>query len=113
MSEQENICKQCGGLLRFEWTLVFEQCSPHEVRHEPKSIPDQGLCPGHTHSSLSKEWERLDSEQKYAIGRLRDSIASTIISLTELFERRHPELKLTWNFTLDALIREQEKMQKG
>lgn len=45
---QANICEQCGGMIRIEYTITFEYCTPREMRAEPypHTSPFK-LCPGH------------------------------------------------------------------
>ncbi len=45
--QKGNTCAVCGGLLRMEWTLVFEQMRPHTMRLDPEIVSPQRLCPGH------------------------------------------------------------------
>jgi hypothetical protein len=44
----ENICPQCGGLIRIEYTMGFERCLPVDMRVAPNPLPPGcKLCPGH------------------------------------------------------------------
>lgn len=43
---EDNICPVCGGLKRIGYTVIFEECMPHEIRVED-SRPLRRLCPGH------------------------------------------------------------------
>jgi hypothetical protein len=55
MNADNNICTICGGVLRFEWTIAFEQCRPHAMRYEPALPPPFRLCPGHD-DIRPKQW---------------------------------------------------------
>lgn len=50
MSES-NICPQCGGVIRLEYTITFERCTPKEMRVGPDNLSLNPspfkLCPGH------------------------------------------------------------------
>ncbi len=54
----------------------------------------------------SRDWEKLSKEQQADVQRMRDDTCAYLIADTELFYQDHPELKLLWSFTLDAVIRE-------
>jgi hypothetical protein len=101
----ENICPQCGGLLKIEYIVEFNQCLPHSLRIEPTLPPIVRLCPGHPTMRDMSDWEQLDNEQKNDVSQLRKYITDDFIAATELFYKKHPELQLTWQFTLNALIR--------
>lgn len=99
-----NMCEICGGVLKIEYTMTFEQCRPLSLRVEPTSPPY--LCPGHTvESSNTRDWHKLNVEQQYDVDQLRRQIADYLIEQTKAFYVQHPELRLTWSTTLDALIR--------
>lgn len=104
MSSEENICKQCGGILRVEWTMAFEQGIPRDIRFEPQMLENQRICPGHSMNAHTNAWEQLSADQQCAVGQLRREVADGLISLTETFRKDHPELKLTWSVTVDALL---------
>jgi len=99
-------CKQCGKLLHFDCIVTFEQCSPREIRMEP-FLPQHQFCPGHSTSAGTGDWERLTNEQKDAIDRERSDMRDYFIAITELFYKEHPELQLRWQFTIDAVLREE------
>ncbi len=106
MSEN-NICSVCGGLLIIEYTMVFEQGRPQSMRVEPTPLPTFKFCPGHeVEGSSTRDWEKLNVDQKYDVDLLRMRIRDYMIAQTETFYTQHPELRLTWSMTLDALIRE-------
>lgn len=44
---ENNICQECGGLLRIEYVMGFERCKPRDMRCMPNL--DHHLCPGHDH----------------------------------------------------------------
>jgi hypothetical protein len=45
---KNTICEICGGILRVEYVITFEQCTPREMRVEPSPFPqDARLCAGH------------------------------------------------------------------
>lgn len=51
MSKQkQNICPRCGGVLRVEYTIAFEEGAPREIRVNAHELPTEAawrLCPGH------------------------------------------------------------------
>lgn len=55
--------------------------------------------------AVSRDWEKLSKEQQLDVQALRERINAHQIAETESFYKEHPELQLTWSFTLDALIR--------
>ncbi len=107
MSEESNLCKQCGKLLHFDYIVTFEQGRPHTIRMEPH-VPQHQFCPGHPTSAGTGDWDRLNNEQQGAIDRERSDMRDYFIAITELFYKTHPELRLIWQFTLDAVLREEQ-----
>jgi hypothetical protein len=55
---------------------------------------------------MSGDWEELTKEQQEALDAFRKSIGDVLSINTEAFEKAHPDLRLTYSFTSDALIRE-------
>jgi|SRR6266704_2356979 len=55
--------------------------------------------------AVSRDWEKLSKEQQQDVQNLRDRMGQHLIAEAESFYKQHPELQLTWSFTLDALIR--------
>lgn len=51
------------------------------------------------------DWEKFTKEQQQDIDALRKRIGDHAVLESEAFYQQHPELKLTWQFTLDGLIR--------
>lgn len=51
------------------------------------------------------DWDRLTTEQQNAVNAWRDRVGKMIASEGEAFEALHPELRLTWNFTSEPLLR--------
>lgn len=57
-----NICGQCGGVKRIDWTISFEECQPVEMRFDPASLANYWrLCPGHP-EPVSKHDGQLNEE---------------------------------------------------
>lgn len=52
------------------------------------------------------DWEKLSKEQQESVQRWRDRISAMLITETENFHQECPELRLTWNFISDPLIRD-------
>ena len=101
MSEN-NICSVCGGLLIIEYTMVFEQGRPQSMRVEPTPLPTFKFCPGHeVEGSSTRDWEKLNVDQKYDVDLLRMRIRDYMIAQTEAFYGQHPELRLSWSMTLE------------
>lgn len=55
---------------------------------------------------MSGDWELLTKEQQDDVNAFRERISQHLIAETEAFYKQHPELRLTWGFTSDALVRE-------
>ena len=55
---------------------------------------------------MSEDWEDLTEEQQQALDSFRKTICDVLIQQSEAFYAAYPELRLTWSFTIDALIRE-------
>ena len=55
---------------------------------------------------MSGDWHELTTEQQEALNAVRDRMERHLIAETESFYTQHPELRLTWDFICDALIRE-------
>jgi hypothetical protein len=56
--------------------------------------------------SDTSDWELLTKEQQADLNAVRDRMSRHIIVETEAFYVQHPELRLTYSFICDALIRE-------
>lgn len=56
----------------------------------------------------SRDWLKLTAKQREDVISLRDRMNRHLIAETEAFYAQHPELKLTWAFVCDALIRVDE-----
>ena len=54
---------------------------------------------------MSGDWEKLSDEQRKDLDAFRAKISQHLIAECELFYKQHPELRLIWSFTSDALIR--------
>jgi len=54
----------------------------------------------------SRDWEKLNAVQKMGMQTFRARVARELAEKAEAFYRLYPELRLTWNFTCDALLRE-------
>jgi hypothetical protein len=54
------------------------------------------------------DWLKLTVKQREDVITLRDRMNSHLIAETEAFYKEHPDLKLTWAFVCDALIRVEE-----
>ncbi len=130
----DNICAQCGGILRLEYTIVFEQCSPHEIRLNLDNEPDRPirLCPGHRELAqehhdgiLTTNEDRLDHHE-YVVewreaefdGRnvaIFDQMSFSSSGTCLLWPQEALEL-LTWlqrnRERLETLAREQEEVRK-
>lgn len=64
--------------------------------------------------AASRDWEKLNPMQRAGLQTFRDRAVRGIIEETEAFYRLYPELRLTWNFTSDALFRtEAENISPG
>jgi hypothetical protein len=59
VSEESNTCNVCGGILRFEWIMAFEQCRPRDMRVEPRDPMTFRLCPGHGDTDIYARYEAL------------------------------------------------------
>ena len=57
---------------------------------------------------MSGDWLKLTAKQREDVITLRDRMNRHLIAETEAFYVQHPELKLTWSFVCDALIRVDE-----
>ena len=55
---------------------------------------------------MSGDWEELTKEQQEALNAVRDRMGRHIMAEAEAFYVHHPEIRLTWNFTCEGLIRE-------
>ena len=55
--------------------------------------------------AASRDWEKLNPIQRAGLQAFRDHMASELTSEAETFHSLYPELRLTWNFTSDALFR--------
>jgi len=110
--ENSNICQQCGGTIRIEYTMGFEQCYPVDLRSSPQTMLK--LCPGHPNKTATptSDWEQLSNEQKYSVTKLRHRIQDHFATEIEAFYTKHANLKLEWDFTLDVLLRDKEE-QRG
>lgn len=65
VSEEDNVCSQCGGIKRVDWTISFEECRPVEMRFEPASLAGNWrLCPGHP-EPVRKHDGILDARSQY------------------------------------------------
>lgn len=88
-----------------EWFTVFMGA----MRPEPKAMhfcSTPCLKTWLANQSL-KKGERLSQEHKNLLDQQRRRLNGYCIDLTKVFEQEHPELKLSWGFTLDALPREE------
>jgi hypothetical protein len=56
---------------------------------------------------VSDEHTPLSAEQQHDLDELRYQLTNHLIVSTEQFTRDHLELRLTWNFTLDAHKRDE------
>lgn len=51
------------------------------------------------------DWLLLNQQQRNDLDAMRKRASDALIAEGEAFFRQHPELKLTWQLTIDALIR--------
>jgi len=51
------------------------------------------------------DFDKLTTEQQRAVNAWRRRVGQMIITEGEAFEMQYPELRLTWNFTSEPLIR--------
>lgn len=56
----------------------------------------------------SSDWKHLTDEQRAALDTFREHVIAHIIAEHELFYKQRPELRLAWNFTADAILRERK-----
>jgi hypothetical protein len=64
----DNICVQCGGIVRIEYTIGFEQCRPRDMRVNLDNKPDRPLrlCAGHPEPA-PKHDGKLDDEGQHKV----------------------------------------------
>lgn len=59
--------------------------------------------------SQNSDWEKLNAEQQNAVNAWRDRVSRHLTRYlsveVEVFYHEHPELRLTWSFTSEPLIR--------
>lgn len=53
----------------------------------------------------NSDWEKLTPEQQKDVDAARDRMSRHLIAETEWFYTQHPELRFSWSFVCDALIR--------
>lgn len=104
MSDKET-CKQCGGLLHIDWIMTFEQGRPYAVRWEPAQ-PQEEFCPVHSMMTDTQGWNTLNNDQKFAVQQLREWEREFLIAKAEQFHKEHPEIRLSWSITIDAMLLE-------
>lgn len=111
-NHDDNICQQCGGTIRIEYTMGFEQGYPMDLRSSPQTMLK--LCPGHPNKTTTStsDWGHLSNEQKYSVNKLRQRMQDHFAAEIEAFYTKHANLKLEWDFTLDAVLRDKEE-QRG
>lgn len=85
MTIDSNTCKQCGGILRLEYVIGFEDGRPHDIQVKPDPMPTPfRLCFGHF--DQPKHDGKLDKYNEVAYGDV------------------YANLKLGWGYTRGILI---------
>ncbi len=65
-----NICEQCGGFLRIEYTIGFEQCQPKDMRYDLKVNDNENafsLCPGHPEPTSKHDGKLGNNDNVYFV----------------------------------------------
>ena len=55
---------------------------------------------------ITEDWDYLNDAQKRDLDAFRKKVSDAIMEAAKVFDEAHPELRLTFSFTSDALIRE-------
>lgn len=55
--------------------------------------------------SQNSDWEKLSAHQQMAVNAWRERVSQFILAYVRQFERDYPDLRLTYNFTSEPLIR--------
>ena len=55
--------------------------------------------------SANSDWEKLTPEQQKDMNAVRDRMGRHLIAETEWFYTQHPELRLSWSFVCEPLLR--------
>lgn len=109
-----NICEQCGGYLRIEYTLGFEQCRPNDIRWDvQESIPDKPikLCPGHPNLEQEHNGKLGSADNIYLVKYMLKQIPnSTSVWIGRNTELRSDEIWLSPEQALSLLdwLRQEE-----
>ncbi|OLD63937.1 MAG: hypothetical protein AUF65_00890 [Chloroflexi bacterium 13_1_20CM_50_12] len=98
-----NLCQQCGGTIRMTYTMGFEGGKALDLRADPSSMLK--LCPGHPKQTASSQEEDLSDEQHYSLRILRHRMDEHFTAEISAFYVKHPNLRLDWDFTIDAFPR--------
>jgi hypothetical protein len=101
-----NLCELCGGVITVIWTMAFEEGRPRTLRADPSQFLK--MCPGHPHRTAASEWEHLSDEQKYSIRTLQHRMQQHFATEIEAMYLRYPNVRLDYDFTIDAFLREKE-----
>jgi hypothetical protein len=100
------LCDLCGGVITVTWTMIFEEGRPRTLRAYPTQFLK--MCGGHPHATVEAEHARLSDEQKYSMRMLRQRMQSHFGAEIDAMRLRYPELKLEYDFHIDALLHERE-----
>lgn len=84
--------------------LTVVQGNPQE--HEAQHFCSDNCLRQWLTQRATKDWEQLSAEQKDALSKERRDTADYLQALAALFEKEHPELKLTWSLKIDATLKE-------
>lgn len=55
--------------------------------------------------SENSDWEKLNPEQQRAVDAWRERVSQFILAYVRQFERDYPDVRLTYNFTSEPLLR--------
>jgi len=106
VTDNENQCQQCGGTVRLEYRIGFEQGRPMDLRVDPPTFLK--ICPGHPIESSVSDWKHLSNQQKYSLNKLQERMKAHFAAEVKAFFEKYPELTLEYNFTIDAFLRGHE-----
>ena len=101
--ESGNVCQQCGGTIRITYIMGIEYCKPVDLRANPLTMLK--MCPGHPKQTDSSQEEDLPDEQRYSLMKLRQRMDEHFSAEISAIYVKHPNLRLDWDFTIDAFPR--------